>query len=86
MATEKGLSGFFHVMWGLKTRDNVQTEASVLLDEPCCLLKRAIKGSLSQHMAKLKAYNCDRRFEAHAISFGNTFNFVMKVISSIDVS
>ena len=43
----KGLSGFFHVIRGLKTRNNVQTERSVLLDaRVCCLLKRAIKDSL----------------------------------------
>lgn len=82
----KGLSGFFHVMWSLKTRNNAQTEGNELLDVACCLLKRAIKDPLSQHMVELKAYNCDHRFEAHAISLGNTFNFVMKVISWIDAS
>ena len=77
MASEKDLSGFFHEMWSFKTPNNVQTELNVLLDDGRCLLKRAIKDSLSQHMAKLKACNCDHRFEAHAISLGNTFKFVM---------
>ena len=83
---KRALSGFFHVIWGLKTPNNVQIEGSVLLVEGCCLWKCAIKDSLRQHMVWLKACNCDRRFEAHAISLGSTFNFVMKVISWIDSS
>lgn len=55
MIAEKGLKWLFQVLWSLNTQNNVQTNRVVLLDETCCLLRRAIKGSLKQHMAVLKA-------------------------------